>query len=248
MSPATDTIDVTKAEGEIIVAYCLGRLKRDRHCNPRLDDVVYWRAEWMRPQPDACKRSAYETYRTALEAWRDERKITDMTTTPTPQPVPQKSAAHLAVEALQTRVDNLAHEQHDEHESIVKAIGELRSDLGTLRGLIESMSDAINHLTVQPSVPAHSTGNGAQYTTFHADTLVMTYDDSGKPSYKIKGGRFSQFGVRVWPEVLPVLHIDPALLKPGPNPIDLIVKAELETKPGEDGQPTTKAKRIVGLA
>lgn len=243
MASATATIDVTPAEGALITAYCLGRIKRDRHCNPLLDKVTYWRAEWMRPQPDACKSDAYENYRLALEAWREER--TRLMTTP---PQPQKSAAHLAVESLQARVDGLAHENHEAAESILAAIGELKSEVGILRGLIESLSEASKHQTEPTAAPAHGPANGAQYTTFHADSMVMTYDDKGQPSYRAKGGRFSQFGVRVWPEVLPLLKIDPAMLKPGPNPIDITVKAELESKPGEAGQMKTSAKRVVGLA
>lgn len=243
MPPSTDTIDVTAEEGVIVSAYAGKRLKYSCHKQPLMDDVIYWRAESMKPQSDSCKADSLENYRLALEAWREER-TKEMTTTPQPQ----KSAAHLAVESLADRVDNLAREQSKADETILTAIRDLQGNVGILRGMIESLNEAIKHQPAQPAAPTSTPGNGTQYTTFHADTLVMTYDDSGKPSYKAKGGRFAEYGVRVWPEVLPLLHIDPASLKPGPNPISLEVKAELETKPGVDGQPQTKVKKVVGLA
>lgn len=236
-------IDVTAEEGAIVSAYAAQRIKYSCHKQPLLDSVMYWRSQWMRPQPPGCKQNAYENYRLALEAWREER-TNSMTTTQ--QPAPQKSAAHLAVEALSERIDIMAREQSKTDESIMTAIRDLQGSVGILRGLIESLSESVKHQPAQPTVPAPA--NGVQYTTFHADQLIMTYDDKGNPSYKAKGGRFNQYGVRVWSEVLPKLGIDPAALKPGPNPISLEVKVELETKQGDDGEPHTNAKKVVGLA
>ena len=52
---------------------------------------------------------------------------------------------------------------------------------------------------------------------FLATVLLVGIDDNGQPTYKAKGGQYAKFGVRIWPEVLPALGIDPATLKPGPN-------------------------------
>lgn len=57
--------------------------------------------------------------------------------------------------------------------------------------------------------------------------------------YKIKGGQYTKFGVRVWPEVLPKLGVDPAALKPGPNPFNKPVLALV----GEKGP-----QKVIGLA
>ena len=79
------------------------------------------------------------------------------------------------------------------------------------------------------------------YCDFHADTILLSYDDAGNPAYKIKGQPFAKFGVRVWPETLPALGIDAAALKPGPNPISLAVRAVLNPE-------TNKPRKVIGLA
>ncbi len=49
-----------------------------------------------------------------------------------------------------------------------------------------------------------------------------------------------KFGVRIWPEVLPNIGIDPNALKPGTNPFSAMVRAVLN----EEGKP----KKVIGLA
>jgi hypothetical protein len=66
--------------------------------------------------------------------------------------------------------------------------------------------------------PTASTGTTIEFT---ASTLQVGIDDNGNPTYKAKGGQYSKFGIRIWPEVLPELGIEPATLKPGPNPVNL---------------------------
>jgi hypothetical protein len=61
----------------------------------------------------------------------------------------------------------------------------------------------------------------------------------------VTGYPFNTFGVRVWPEVLPALGINPDQLKPGPNVVNLQVRAmmvESSSKPG-----TLTPKKIIGL-
>jgi hypothetical protein len=48
-----------------------------------------------------------------------------------------------------------------------------------------------------------------------------------------------KFGIRVWPELLPTLGVDPAALKPGPNPINLRVRVLM----GEHGP-----RKVISLA
>ena len=57
-------------------------------------------------------------------------------------------------------------------------------------------------------------GGGDQLVEFDVDTLVFDLND-GKPVFKMRGPLYPQYGVRVWPEVLPRLGIDEATLKPG---------------------------------
>ncbi len=87
------------------------------------------------------------------------------------------------------------------------------------------------------------------YQDFDADTILMTFDDNGKASYKVKGVPFKKFGVRVWDEILPELGIDPAQLKPGPNPIKVRVRALMtEATNTETGAVTMQPKKIIGKA
>jgi hypothetical protein len=79
--------------------------------------------------------------------------------------------------------------------------------------------------------------------------LLMSYDDNGHPVYKAKGGQYQKFGVRVWPEILPALGVDPSSLtcacggsgagKPGPNPVNLKVNVLM----GENGP-----RKVISLA
>ncbi len=98
--------------------------------------------------------------------------------------------------------------------------------------------------TAPAPAPAPAGSPGSQtapegYTDFSAENLTMTYNDDGTPAYRIKGGPYSKFGVRAWPEILPALGVDPATLKPGPNPFAARVRALL----GENGP-----RKIIGLA
>ena len=101
-------------------------------------------------------------------------------------------------------------------------------DLAALR---EGLATAAN----QQQPPAAS----GQTVTFEATTLLVGIDDAGQPTYKAKGGQYAKFGVRIWPEVLPSLGIDPAALKPGPNPVNLHLVALM----GEKGP-----RKVISLA
>ena len=86
-----------------------------------------------------------------------------------------------------------------------------------------------------PDAPAQT----GQTVTFQATTLLVGIDDAGQPTYKAKGGQYMKFGVRIWPEILPALGIDPARLRPGPNPIDMQLRALM----GEKGP-----RKVIGIA
>lgn len=83
------------------------------------------------------------------------------------------------------------------------------------------------------SAPAGNT------VVFMAETLTYGIAEDGKPVYKIKGGQYTKFGVRVWPEALPLLGINPDTLKPGPNVFQKPVLAVM----GEKGP-----QKVIGLA
>lgn len=88
----------------------------------------------------------------------------------------------------------------------------------------------------------------AQVGTFKdmiIETIVMTYDDNGKPAYKGLGAPFQKFGVRIWDEVLPQF-IDPATLKPGKNAIAPTPARVLMNTP-EEGK-TAQPRKVTGKA
>lgn len=115
--------------------------------------------------------------------------------------------------------------------------------LDALQLISQTLAEILQSIKTQPmaqpaSQPAVPTANVRDFT---AEILVMTTDDNGKPAFKIKGFPFNEFGVRVWPEILPAIGIEPAAVKPGPNqlPAGLTVRAVLNEK----GSP----KKIIGL-
>lgn len=74
---------------------------------------------------------------------------------------------------------------------------------------------------------------------FMAEVIVLGYDDKGAPTYRIKGGQYSKWGVIAYPEVMGLLGVDPATLKPGPNPFAKVVVALMGEK---------HPKKVIGLA
>lgn len=83
------------------------------------------------------------------------------------------------------------------------------------------------------SAPAGNT------VVFMAEVIVLGYDDKGAPTYRIKGGQYSKWGVIAYPEVMGLLGVDPTTLKPGPNPFNKAVVALMGEK---------HPKKVIGLA
>jgi hypothetical protein len=112
----------------------------------------------------------------------------------------------------------------------------LTERLDTIEADITALRDGLAAAASQPQAAPAPAG---QTVDFLATTLLVGIDDNGQPTYKAKGGQYAKFGVRIWPEVLPSLGIDPAALKPGPNPVNLHVLALM----GEKGP-----RKVIGLA
>ena len=119
---------------------------------------------------------------------------------------------------------------------------ELRSALQALTERLDQIEASLaavrEGLTAAASQPSANQPAG-ETVTVDASILLMSYDDNGQPVYKVKGGQYMKFGIRVWPEVLPTLGVDPATLKPGPNPINLRVRVLM----GEHGP-----RKVISLA
>jgi hypothetical protein len=113
-------------------------------------------------------------------------------------------------------------------QALTERLDQIEASLAAVReGLTAAASQPV------PSQPAGET------VIMDASVLLMSYDDTGQPVYKIKGGQYMKFGIRVWPEVLPALGVDPSSLKPGPNPINLRVRVLM----GEHGP-----RKVISLA
>lgn len=101
--------------------------------------------------------------------------------------------------------------------------------------------DGTKSRTVRVPRKVQIDGDSNTYVDFRAESVVVTFDETGTAAYKIKGMPFVKFGVRVWPEILPALGLDAAVLgqKPGTHPFSAVVRAILNDK----NQP----QKIVGL-
>ena len=141
-----------------------------------------------------------------------------MTTQPTPQ-----QAAEQFREEIRAAFDLL----HVE-------IAELHADLAQMR-------EGLTHAS-QPAPIA----NSGQFTEMMIDSIIMTYSDKGEPAYKATGTPYNKFGVRVWPETLPILGIDPASLKPGPNPQPAAIKAQVLMQVNDEGK--ASPRKVTGKA
>lgn len=94
--------------------------------------------------------------------------------------------------------------------------------------------------TIPIPIASSQTLAGVSTITFHATSVTIAIDESGKRIYRAKGDRFMKFGVRIWDEILPQLGLDPQQLQPGHNPVSLMVQCACNS----EGNP----KKVIGLA
>lgn len=124
---------------------------------------------------------------------------------------------------------------------------EIRELFADLRAEIEELRAEVRQFKSGVATAA-ATQAGGTFKDFEMTEIILSYDDKGQPTYKGKGTPFTKFGVRIWPETLPSLNIDPASLKPGPNACKIRVKAEMINTTDESGQSRETPRKIVGLA
>jgi hypothetical protein len=134
-------------------------------------------------------------------------------------------------------------------ETQTAIISDLANAINSLVATLTAAAQLISHPPavgadprVSPSQPAPAPAGAFQ--DFEASAIIMTYNDKGEPAFKIVGFPFNTFGVRCWPETLPTLGIDPAQLKPGPNPYAAQVRAMM-VESSATGKLTPK--KIIGL-
>lgn len=119
---------------------------------------------------------------------------------------------------------------------------DVRNDQDKITAALQTLARGIAQAGEQTAQAAAPAGTFAEMVI---ESVVMTYDDAGKPAYKATGAPYSKFGVRIWSEVLPALGIDPAALKPGPNPQTPAIRARvLLGEPNEAGK--TNPRKVTG--
>jgi hypothetical protein len=121
-------------------------------------------------------------------------------------------------------------------EEVRAAFRDLHEQMDALRADLAAIREGLSQAAAAPAAAAQAAGSTV---TFEGTSLILSYDDNGEATYKLKGGQYMKFGVRIWPETLPDLKIDPDKLKPGPNQVKLKVVALL----GENGP-----RKVIGLA
>jgi len=117
----------------------------------------------------------------------------------------------------------------------------------TLLTAILAELEAIHQLLTAAPAPAAArpapTGQTMGNTTITVDSVSKGIDEKNKKdTYKMRGGRWQMYGVRIWPEVLQQLGIDPASLDYGPNPVNPPITVSIELT--ESGTP----RKVIGLA
>ena len=127
-------------------------------------------------------------------------------------------------------------------EAQLEAMREIRSLLGIISGKLDAIADRPAPAPAAAAAATNGNGEaaGGSYKDFDAEAITMGQDDNGRVVYKIKGGPFAKYGVRVWPEVLPLLGVDVDELQPGPNAFTGRVRVLLDE--------TGAAKKVVGPA
>jgi len=128
------------------------------------------------------------------------------------------------VQILQEILVQLKH-QTDELDTICARLDTMNSTL--------SMGSASNNGT-------SDNGQEGQLVAFDATEIVTTFDDSGtRKLFRVKGGQYSTYGLRIWPEVLEQSGYKPEELEPGSTPFTARVVARV----GVQGK-----QKVIGLA
>jgi len=143
--------------------------------------------------------------------------------TPPAQPQPERMTAQELREAFQ-------------HQN--ERMDQLTEQLSTVTETLNELLEKLAQLPRPVPAPAAATSAGMEIIPIH--TISLTYDQKGQPIYHAMGGKYSRFGARIWPEVLPLLGVDPLTLRPGPN----AWTNQVQVQPATEG----RAPKVIGLA
>lgn len=170
-----------------------------------------------------------------------------MNATPNEPKLPQVNPQTLALleriaVATELNTANLA-SLHDEIETLIDTLNTSVEASQPLAETVSRIAEALSR-PAQVAAPAAASSQpqpvrNGNYIDFPATSITLAHDDDGKAVYKAKGEGFNKYGVRIWPEVLPLLGVDVDQLKPGPNSFGAVVRALM----GEKGP-----RKVIGLA
>jgi hypothetical protein len=152
---------------------------------------------------------------------------------------------HSTLKTIEVRLATMTAQTQQTADCTMAAVEQMKNSAGVIRLFCETASAK----ATETPAAAQTNGNGGQYEEVTVDTIVYATDDNGRPTYKVKGGKYAKHGVRVWPEVLPLIEIDPATLKPGPNACIRTVRIVLKKYTDEEtGEEKIAPQKVVGLA
>jgi hypothetical protein len=104
-------------------------------------------------------------------------------------------------------------------QALTERLDQIEADLVALREGLATAASGSSQIT------------SCQTVQFDCSSIAVGVDDqTGELTYKALGGQYAKFGVRIWPEVLPALGVDPAQLHPGPNAVTLHLVALMGDK------------------
>lgn len=84
--------------------------------------------------------------------------------------------------------------------------------------------------SAQPPAPSNGTPSANGDNTFHATKLKIEFTPEGKKKGKLFGGKFTQYGVTIWPEVLQQFGHDIDQMNPGEYQFNAVVTYSLNEK------------------
>ena len=136
----------------------------------------------------------------------------------------------------------------DRYLEIMRQFAAMRTEIEDVHAEITQIRDG---LTIAASQPATRTASEMTKSFVAVAIARGVSEKTGKDTYKMRGGPYSQNGVTIWPEVLPVLGIDIAALPYGltqlPTPIEVIVEMHDYTDPQTHETRVTPYK-VIGRA
>jgi len=107
-------------------------------------------------------------------------------------------------------------------EKILVQLEHQTDELDTICARLDTRNSTLGNVpsngTSANGIPVNQDQDG-KLVEFDATEIVTTFDDSGtRKLFRIKGGPYATYGIRIWDEVLELFGYDPKDLEPGSTP------------------------------